>query len=43
MTLKCISTGSDGNAFVLTNDSGRHLMVEAGLPIGELKRESTSM
>ena len=38
MTLKCISTGSDGNAFVLTNENGKHLLIEAGLPIGELKK-----
>lgn len=38
MTLKCIATSSDGNSFVLTNDSGKHLMIEAGLPIGELKK-----
>lgn len=38
MKLKCIATSSDGNAFVLTNDSGKHLMIEAGLPIGELKK-----
>lgn len=38
MTIKCISTSSDGNSFILTNDSGKHLMIEAGLPIGELKK-----
>lgn len=38
MTLKTIATSSDGNSFVLTNDSGKHLMIEAGLPIGELKK-----
>lgn len=38
MTLKCISTSSDGNSFILTNDSGKHLMIEAGLPLPELKK-----
>jgi phosphoribosyl 1,2-cyclic phosphodiesterase len=38
MTLKCIQTGSDGNSFILTNESDKHLMIEAGLPIGELKK-----
>ena len=38
MKLKTISTSSDGNSFVLTSDSGKHLMIEAGLPIGELKK-----
>ena len=38
MTLKCIATSSEGNSFVLTNESGKHLMIEAGLPIGELKK-----
>lgn len=38
MTLKTIATSSDGNSFILTSDSGKHLMIEAGLPIGELKK-----
>lgn len=38
MTLKTIATGSDGNSFVLTNDNGKHLLIEAGLPIGQLKK-----
>lgn len=38
MTFKTIATGSDGNSFVLTNDSGNHLMIEAGLPIDKLKQ-----
>lgn len=38
MTLKCLATGSDGNSFVLTNNAGHHLMIEAGLPMGELKK-----
>ena len=38
MTLKTIATGSAGNSFVLTSESGKHLMIEAGLPIGELKK-----
>lgn len=38
MTLKTIATGSDGNSFVLTNDNGKHLMIEAGLSLPELKK-----
>ena len=38
MTLKTISTGSDGNSFVLTNDNSKHLLIEAGLPIGQIKK-----
>lgn len=38
MTFKTIATGSNGNSFILTNDEGHHLMIEAGLPIGELKK-----
>lgn len=38
MKFKTISTSSDGNGFVLTNDNGKHLMIEAGLPIGQLKQ-----
>lgn len=38
MTFKTIATGSDGNSFILTNNAGHHLMIEAGLPMGELKK-----
>ena len=38
MKFKCISTGSDGNAFVLTNDQGHHLLLEAGIPLPQIKR-----
>lgn len=38
MTLKCIASSSDGNSFILTNDNGKHLMIEAGLPLPELKK-----
>lgn len=38
MTLKTIATGSTGNAFILTDDNGKHLLIEAGLPIPEIKK-----
>ncbi len=38
MILKCIATSSSGNAFVLTSDTGKHLMIEAGLPLDQLKQ-----
>ena len=38
MILKCISTSSEGNSFILTNNIGKHLMIEAGLPLDVLKR-----
>ena len=38
MTLKCIATSSDGNSFVLTNDDGKHLLIEAGLPVPQIKK-----
>lgn len=38
MTLKCIATSSEGNSFILTNDDGKHLLIEAGLPIPQIKK-----
>lgn len=38
MILKCLSTSSAGNSFILTNNAGKHLMIEAGLPLDQLKQ-----
>lgn len=38
MTLKCIATGSNGNCYILTSDSGKHLILDAGVPISEIKQ-----
>lgn len=38
MTLKTIATGSTGNSYILTSDSGKHLILDAGIPIGEIKK-----
>lgn len=38
MTLKTIATGSTGNCYVLTNGNGEHLLLDAGIPIKEIKQ-----
>lgn len=38
MTLKTIATGSTGNCYILTSDSGKHLILDAGIPIAEIKK-----
>ena len=38
MKLKVISTGSTGNSYILTNNQNQHLIIDAGLPIGEIKK-----
>lgn len=38
MTLKCLKTGSDGNCYILTSDSRKHLILDAGIPIKEIKK-----
>lgn len=37
MKIKTISTGSSGNAYILTTSDGKHLLLDAGLPIQEIK------
>lgn len=36
MNLKTISTGSDGNCYILTSDSGKHLVIDAGVSKAEI-------
>ena len=38
MTLKCLSTGSKANCYVLKRDNGEMLLLDAGLPIAEIKK-----
>lgn len=38
MKLKCIATGSSGNCYTLTSDSGEMLILDCGMPIKEIKR-----
>lgn len=38
MTLKTLATGSTGNCYILTSDNGKHLILDAGIPIAEIKK-----
>ena len=38
MTLKTIATGSTGNCYILTANSGKQIILDAGIPIAEIKR-----
>lgn len=38
MTIKTLKTGSDGNCYILTSDNGKHLILDAGIPIKEIKK-----
>ena len=38
MKLKCIATGSSGNCYTLTSDSGETLILDCGIPIKDIKR-----
>ena len=38
MKLKCISTGSTGNCYTLTSESGETLILDCGIPIKEIKK-----
>lgn len=38
MILKCLSTGSAANCYVLKRDNGEMLILDAGLPIAEIKK-----
>lgn len=38
MTLKTIATGSTGNCYALKADNGEILLIEAGIPIKDIKR-----
>lgn len=38
MKLRCIATGSTGNCYTLTSDSGETLILDCGIPIKEIKK-----
>ena len=38
MTLKCIGSGSIGNCYLLTSNSGETLILDCGIPIKEIKK-----
>lgn len=38
MTLKCIGSGSSGNCYTLTSNSGETLILDCGIPIKEIKK-----
>lgn len=38
MTIKTLKSGSDGNCYILTSDNGKHLILDAGITIAEIKR-----
>ena len=38
MILKTLATGSAGNCYVLTSDSGKHLILDAGISLPEIKK-----
>lgn len=38
MKFKCIATGSTGNCYTLTSDSGETLILDCGIPIKEIKK-----
>lgn len=38
MTLKCINSGSSGNCYILTSESGETLILDCGIPIKEIKK-----
>ena len=38
MTLKCINSGSSGNCYTLTSNSGETLILDCGIPIKEIKK-----
>lgn len=38
MTIKTLATGSKGNCYILTANSGKQLILDAGIPIAEIKK-----
>ena len=38
MKLKTLSSSSSGNCHILTSNSGKHLIIEAGIPVPEIKK-----
>ena len=38
MILKCLSTGSKANCYILTSGNGKHLILDAGVTVPEIKK-----
>lgn len=38
MRLRCIASGSSGNCYILTDSSGKSLIIDVGVPIKDIKR-----
>lgn len=38
MRLRCLASGSSGNCYILTDSSGQSLIIDAGVPIKDIKR-----
>lgn len=38
MRLRCLASGSSGNCYILTDSSGQSLILDAGVPIKDIKR-----
>lgn len=38
MKLKCVSSGSQGNCYILTDSNGKSLILDCGVPIMEIKK-----
>lgn len=38
MRLRVTNSGSDGNNYVLTSNTGRHLLLDLGCPVMEIKK-----
>lgn len=38
MKLTCLGTGSSGNCYTLTSNSGETLILDCGVPIKEIKK-----
>ena len=39
MKLKCIATGSSGNCYTITSNSGETLILDCGISIKEIKKD----
>lgn len=40
MILTCLASGSSGNCYVLKDDKGKMLLLDAGIPIMKIKRDA---
>lgn len=40
MILTCLASGSSGNCYVLKDNKGKMLLLDAGIPIMKIKRDA---